>query len=108
LQQRLMWLFFFQLGKTVAFRLGSCYIKKKIGAIPNKEQNNEWLREKFANLKALWIMVVDGQIKAWEKIMKDYPQPEQIMEICRNTGKYPFIFIDDDRMAIEESAVQKS
>jgi hypothetical protein len=49
-------------------------------------------------------MVIDGQVQAWGKTMKDYPQPKQIMEICRKTGKYPFIFIDDDRMAIEESA----
>ncbi len=69
-----------------------------------KEQNKEWLREKFTTLNALWIMVVDGQIKSWGKKKKDYPQAEQIMEICQSTGKYPFIFINDDRLAIEESS----
>jgi hypothetical protein len=49
-------------------------------------------------------MVVDGQIKSWGKKKKDYPQAEQIMEIGQSTGKYPFIFINDDRMAIEESS----
>jgi hypothetical protein len=79
---------------------------KERGALQRslKEQNKEWLREKFAALNALWLMVVDGEVRAWGKSMKDYPQLEQILEICRSTGKYPFIFINDDRMAIEESA----
>jgi hypothetical protein len=69
-----------------------------------KEQNKEWLHEKFTTLNALWLMVIDGKVQSWGKNQKDYPQPEQIMEISQRTGKYPFIFINDDRMAIEESS----
>ena len=69
-----------------------------------KEQNHAWLRKRFASLNAFWIMVVDGQVKSWGRSKKDYPHVEQIMEVCESTGKYPFIFINDDRLAIEESS----
>jgi hypothetical protein len=93
------------IGENLPFEAIEKLSIKERGALQRslKEQNKAWLREKFAALNALWVMVLDGQVKAWGKTMKDYPQPEQIMEICRSTGKYPFIFIADDRMAIEES-----
>jgi hypothetical protein len=69
-----------------------------------KEQNREWLQEKFTSLNALWLMIVDGEIIAWGATKKDYPKPTRIMEICQQTGKYPFIFIKDSAMAIEESS----
>jgi hypothetical protein len=69
-----------------------------------KEQNKKWLQEKYASLNAVWLMVMDGQILAWGKTTKNYPKPAKITEICRKTGKYPFIFINDNVMAIEESA----
>ncbi|MCI0691780.1 hypothetical protein L0337_07190 [candidate division KSB1 bacterium] len=92
------------IGENLPFEAIEKLSIKERGALQRslKEQNKEWLREKFTTLNALWVMVLDGQVKAWGKNMKDYPQPEQIMEVCQNTGKYPFIFIDDDRMAIEE------
>jgi len=68
-----------------------------------KELNRKWLQEKFSSLNAVWLMVMDGQILAWGKTTKNYPKPAQIMELCQKTGKYPFIFINDDAMAIEES-----
>jgi hypothetical protein len=91
-------------GENLPFEAIEKLSIKERGALQRslKEQNKEWLRENFAALNALWVMVLDGQVKAWGKTMKDYPQPEQIMEVCQNTDKYPFIFIDDDRMAIEE------
>lgn len=94
------------IGENLPFEIIEKLSVKERGALQRslKEQNKEWLREKFAALNALWVMVMNGQVRAWGKSMKDYPQPEQIMEICRSTGKYPFIFITDDRMAIEESA----
>ncbi len=93
-------------GENLPFEAIEKLSIKERGALQRslKEQNKDWLREKIANLKALWVMVMDGRVHAWGKSMKDYPQPEQIMEICRSTGKYPFIFIDDDQMAIEEGS----
>lgn len=94
------------IGENLPFETIEKLSIKERGALQRslKEQNKAWLREKFTTLNALWVMVLDGQVKAWGKNMKDYPQPEQIMETCQSTGKYPFIFINDDRMAIEESA----
>jgi len=69
-----------------------------------KELNRKWLQEKFSSLNAVWLMVMDGQILAWGETTKNYPKPAQITELCRKTGKYPFIFINDDAMAIEESS----
>jgi len=94
------------IGENLPFETIEKLAVKERGALQRslKEQNKEWLREKFTALNALWVRVMNGQIRAWGKSMKDYPQTEQIMEIYRSTGKYPFIFINDDRMAIEESA----
>jgi len=94
------------IGENLPFEAIEKLSIKERGALQRslKEQNKAWLHEKFTALNALWVMVMDGQIRASGKNLKNYPQPEQIMEICRNTGKYPFIFICDDRMAIEESS----
>jgi len=58
-----------------------------------KEKNHYWLQEKFATLNAAWLVVVDGKAIASGKSLKDEPMPPQILEICRRTGKFPFVFI---------------
>jgi len=73
-------------------------------ALRLKEKNHSWLQEKFAMLNAAWLVVVDGQVIASGKSLKDEPMPPQILEICRRTGKFPFVFINDTFLAIEESA----
>jgi len=69
-----------------------------------KEQNHRWLRKQFSMLGAAWLVVVDGQIIASGKSLKNRPMQPQILEICRRTGKFPLVFINDDFMLIEESA----
>jgi len=69
-----------------------------------KELNKAWLEEKFASLNALWLMIVDGEVIASGTTKKDYPKPARISEICRQTEKYPFIFINDNALTIEESS----
>jgi len=68
-----------------------------------KNKNREWLLQKFKALHAAWLMVIDGQITASGKTLSDYPTPEQLLEVCHRTGKFPFLFINDEVMAIEES-----
>jgi hypothetical protein len=68
-----------------------------------KEENHQWLEEKFDTLKAAWLMVMDGEIIASGDHLKTYPQREQISEILARYGKQPFIFINDFLLAIEES-----
>jgi len=69
-----------------------------------KEQNHFWLREKFTTLKAAWVLVIDGEVFDWGKSQKNLPLAKQNVAIYHRTGKFPFIFINDDLMAIEESA----
>jgi hypothetical protein len=68
-----------------------------------KEQNHIWLEEKFSTLKAAWLLVIDGEIFDWGMSLKNLPLAKQNVEIYHRTGKFPFIFINDDLMAIEES-----
>jgi hypothetical protein len=68
-----------------------------------KAQNQRWLQAKFSALDAAWVVVVDGQVIASGKSLKDKPRQLQILEICRRTGKFPFVFVNDEFITIEES-----
>ncbi len=76
---------------------GRATIKRQI-----KAQNREWLSGQFQKLKAAWIMIIDGQVVASGVSLATYPKPEQILEACHRTGKFPLLFIDEDHLAIEE------
>jgi hypothetical protein len=69
-----------------------------------KTQNLQWLQTKFSALDAAWLAVVNGKVMASGKNLKDKPRPPQVLEICRRTGKFPFIFVNDKIITIEESA----
>ncbi|MGH7451114.1 MAG: hypothetical protein ACRENG_07210 [bacterium] len=68
-----------------------------------KERNYQWLQAKFSALDAAWLVVVDGQVIASGKSLKDKPRQRQILEIGRRTGKFPFVFVNDEFITIEES-----
>jgi len=68
-----------------------------------KEKNHLWLQEKFSTLKAAWLVVIDSEVFNWGKTLKNLPLAKQNVEIYHQTGKFPFIFINDDFMLIEES-----
>lgn len=69
-----------------------------------KTQNREWLLQKFKELRAAWLMVVDGQVIASGAKLSQYPKKKQILAICHQTGKFPFLFINEDVLAIEEGS----
>jgi hypothetical protein len=69
-----------------------------------QEQNRQWLHEKFSIFGLAWLVVVDGEIIASGKSLKDEPMPLQIQKICRETGKFPLVFINESFLAIEEGA----
>jgi len=79
------------------------YKERAANKLRLKNQNREWLLQKFKALRVAWLMVIDGQITASGKTLSDYPTPEQLLEVCHRTGKFPFLFINDELMAIEES-----
>lgn len=75
-----------------------CEQKKRL-----KEHNQRWLRETFSKLEAAWLVVVNGEVIAWGKSLKDLPLARQNVEVAKRTGKFPFVFVNDDFMTIEES-----
>lgn len=66
--------------------------------------NQDWIENQFRKLKANWIMVVDGQIVLFGAKLKDYPEHNDFLALCRRTGKYPFVFINQRALAVEEHA----
>ena len=69
-----------------------------------KDRNQHWLQEKFSALEAAWVMVLDGKVIASGKSLKDKPRPPQTVKISQRTGKFPFVFVNDKFITIEESA----
>ena len=58
-----------------------------------KEQNHLWLKNKFSELKAAWLMVIDGEVIDWGKSLKNLPLARQNVDVFQRTGKFPFVFI---------------
>lgn len=65
-----------------------------------KAQNREWLLQKFKELRAAWLMVMDGQVIASGTKLSQYPKKKQILAVCHQTGKFPFLFINEMVLAI--------
>ena len=59
-------------GKNLAFEEIERLSVKERGELQRrlKERNQEWLRDQFTALNALWLMVIDGQVKSWGKEKK--------------------------------------
>jgi hypothetical protein len=68
-----------------------------------KQQNRDWLQKQFAKLDAAWLVVVDGKVIASGKTLENKPLSPQILKICQRTGKFPFIFVNEKFITIEES-----
>jgi hypothetical protein len=68
-----------------------------------QEKNHLWLQEKFSELEAAWLVVIDGNVFASGKSLKNKPRERQISRICRRTGKFPLIFVNEQFITIEES-----
>jgi hypothetical protein len=67
--------------------------------------NDSWIRQKFAELNATWLFVIDGDVIAYGSDLSSYPEDDFIDSICQQTGKFPFVFIDERELMIEESTV---
>lgn len=71
-----------------------------------KERNHEWLKEQFSKRKAAWIAVVNDQVIASDKTLETRPLSAQILKLCNATGKFPFIFVNDEFITIEENPIR--
>jgi hypothetical protein len=65
-------------------------------------QNHFWLEKTFSKLNAAWLVVVDGHVITSGRSLKNLPMQPQVRRICRRMGKFPFIFVNDKFIAIEE------
>jgi hypothetical protein len=64
--------------------------------------NQRWVTNQLRKHNATWIMVVDGQVVLAGARLKDYPEHEDFLALCKRTGKYPFVFFNPRVFAIEE------
>jgi len=69
-----------------------------------RERNVEWLERIFQTRRAAWLMVIDGQVRRSGHSLQDYPSPEEFFAICRQEGKYPFVFLHPAATAVEEAS----
>ncbi|MEW6620999.1 MAG: hypothetical protein AB1422_16990 [bacterium] len=68
------------------------------------EKNKDWLNKKFQELNAAWISVVNGVIVKSSPDICEYPQRKEILKLCEEKAKFPFLFINDYFFMIEEGA----
>jgi len=64
--------------------------------------NRRWVDHQFQCLKAKWMMVIDGQVVRSGATLDNYPEDEDFIALCQETGKYPFVFTNPRVFAIEE------
>jgi hypothetical protein len=68
------------------------------------KKNGRWLNNKFEKLNAAWVTIVDGEVETFSSDIDEYPQRDEILDICKKRGKFPFIFINKAFLAIEETS----
>lgn len=68
------------------------------------EKNRDWLSQKFHQLNAAWLTVIDGEVITFSSDIDKYPQESDVLHICQKKGKFPFIFVNEWFSMIEESS----
>jgi len=68
-----------------------------------KENNKDWLAQTFAKLQSGWLVIIDGKVIKHGSSLGDFPNEEEILQIGEQNGKFPFVFLNDNLLAIEES-----
>jgi hypothetical protein len=63
--------------------------------------NARWIEEKIQELRAAWIMVINGNVVAHGSLTA-YPSDEEFDALCEKFGKFPFVFINSRILMIEE------
>lgn len=64
--------------------------------------NWHWVEKQLRNLQAKWLMVIDGKVVKHGATLQNFPDRQELIEICNRTGKYPFAFFNPNLFAIEE------
>ena len=59
-----------------------------------KRINAGWIKNRFQELEAAWLMVIDGQVVAYGANIQQLPQEQDFDALCEKHGKYPFVFFN--------------
>ncbi len=68
-----------------------------------REENKSWIESQLQEHRAGWLVVVNGRVIVHGRSLDDYPDEAEIRGICEKTGKFPFVFVNNGLLAIEES-----
>jgi len=69
-----------------------------------EERNKEWLARKFQQLRAGWLVILDGDVSSFGVDLSDSPTDQELYAQGEQLGRCPLLFINDILLAIEEPA----
>jgi len=72
------------------------------------EKNGEWLNNKFEELNAGWVTIINGEVETFSATLDEYPKEPDVLKISKKRGKFPFIFVNNWFLAIEEGSANSS
>ncbi|MGH6629735.1 MAG: hypothetical protein ACREB3_08385, partial [Burkholderiales bacterium] len=52
-----------------------------------------WINAELERRKAQWILVCGGQVLEFSSTLRDYPSDETLLQIGRQRGLVPFVFV---------------
>jgi hypothetical protein len=58
-----------------------------------EQRNRLWLEHRLRELGARWMLVIDGEVVRHSPTLADYLTDEQLLELCRERGKLPLLFL---------------
>jgi hypothetical protein len=67
-----------------------------------REENKSWIESRMQEHEAGWMVVIDGRVITHGKSLDDYPDEAEIRKICKKTGEFPFVFVSDLLLTVEE------
>lgn len=65
-----------------------------------EKSNWRWVENQLNRLNAKWLMVVDGKVLNHGSTLINFPDRQELVELCKRTGKYPFAFYSPSMFAI--------
>ncbi len=66
--------------------------------------NAQWVARQLQKLNADWLMVIDGQVVAYDADVQNLLKPQEFNTLCqKHDNKYPFVFFNPRLFMIEET-----
>jgi len=69
-----------------------------------KKINANWVRKRFQDLRAAWLMVIDGEVIAHGASIQHLPSEQDFDALCEQHEKYPFVLFNPRLFMIEEAS----